>query len=131
MKANRARGPPGRIFQPIGRFTNEEEKHAEQNDAAEDRPGGRFGRLHGGGLRAPHGGGNELSGMRAEHRRIYDAQARTEAWDFVLEILGPWVEGVDPIGSEELTRVMRGALEEAEWEFNLAQDELEAAEAAL
>jgi len=67
----------------------------------------------------------------AEHRRIYDAQARTEAWDFVLEILGPWVEGVDPIGSEELTRVMRGALEEAEWEFNLAQDELEAAEGAL
>src|SRR5215210_6146442 len=67
----------------------------------------------------------------AEHRRVYDAQARTEAWEFVLEVLGPWVGGVEPIGSGELTRVMRGALEEAEREFNLAQDELEAAETAL
>ena len=67
----------------------------------------------------------------AEHRRVYDAQARTEAWDFALVVLSPWVEGVEPIGSEELTRAMKGALEETEREFNRAQDELEAAEAAL
>src|SRR5215204_647546 len=67
----------------------------------------------------------------AEHRRVYDAQARTEAWDFALAVLSPWVEGVEPIGSEELTRAMKEALEESEREFNRAQDELEAAEAAL
>jgi hypothetical protein len=66
-----------------------------------------------------------------EHRRAYDAQALTDAWDFVLTILGPWVETARPIGSDELTRTMEGALAEAEREYNRAQDELEAAEAAL
>lgn len=67
----------------------------------------------------------------AEHRRLYDAQALTEAWDLVCGIVGPWLESTEKIGSEELTRVMQGAFEEAEREYNSALDEREAAEAAL
>jgi hypothetical protein len=66
-----------------------------------------------------------------EHRRAFDAQAEEEAWDLALSILTPWVEATRKIASPELTRVMEGALEEAEQELNRALDEREAAEAAL
>jgi len=66
-----------------------------------------------------------------EHVRAFDAQAETEAWDLALDILRPWVQATEPIGSDELTRVMKGALEEAEREYGRALDELEAADAAL
>jgi hypothetical protein len=48
-----------------------------------------------------------------------------------LSILEPWVQATERIGSDELTRVMRGALEEAERELNRVLDERETAEAAL
>lgn len=66
-----------------------------------------------------------------EHRAVYDAQAQTEAWDHAWQILGPWVESAEPIGSDELTKVMKKALREVEENLNLAQDNLELAEAAL
>ncbi len=65
------------------------------------------------------------------HRRAFDAQADAEAWSLAISILMPWVEATEPIGSDELSRVMKGALEEAERELNRVQDELEAAKAAL
>ncbi len=65
------------------------------------------------------------------HRRAFDAQADEEAWNLALSILEPWVQATERIGSDELTRVMRGALEEAERELNRVLDEREAAEAAL
>ncbi len=67
----------------------------------------------------------------APHRRAFDAQADEGAWELALSILGPWVEAAEHIGSDELTHVMRGALEEAERELNRALDEREAAKAAL
>jgi DNA-binding MarR family transcriptional regulator len=69
--------------------------------------------------------------MTPKERALYDARADEEAWEFVLEILRPWVESARPIGSEELTRVMEGALAEAEQEHNRAADERKAAKAAL
>ncbi len=67
----------------------------------------------------------------APHRRAFDAHADVEAWDLALSILRPWVEATEPIGHDELTRVMGHALEEAEGELRRAQAEREAAEAAL
>lgn len=66
-----------------------------------------------------------------EHTRHYDACADEEGWDLAIGILRPWVEATRLIGSEELTRLMEGALAEAERELNRVLDELEAAEAAL
>ncbi len=65
------------------------------------------------------------------HTRHYDGRAAEEAWNLALEILYPWLEAARPIGSDELTRVMEGAVAEAERELNRALDEREAAEAAL
>src|SRR5215218_11511272 len=81
-------------------------------------------------LHPPGGGGHVLPRLRRAPAGIRRA-GQYGGVGVRPGVLGPWVEGVEPIGSEELTRVMRGALEEAEREFNLAQDELEAAEAAL
>jgi hypothetical protein len=72
-----------------------------------------------------------MTEMAPKERARYDAQADAEAWSLALDILRPWVEAAEPIGSDELTRVMKGALEEAEREMNRAQDNLELAEAAL
>ncbi len=66
-----------------------------------------------------------------EHVRAFDAQAEEGAWELALNILRPWVEAAEHIGSDELTRVMRGALAEAEREYNLALTECEEADAAL
>jgi hypothetical protein len=66
-----------------------------------------------------------------EHVRVFDAQAEVEAWELALKILKPWVESARPIGSDELTRVMREAQEKAEWELRGARRELKEAEAAL
>lgn len=66
-----------------------------------------------------------------EHTRHYDARAAEEAWDLAIGILRPWVEATRLIGNDELTRLMEGALAEAERELNRVLDELEAAEAAL
>jgi hypothetical protein len=67
--------------------------------------------------------------MSPEERARYDAQARVEAWEFAIGILGPWVEAARAIGSEELTQVMEKALSEGEGELELALYEREAAEA--
>jgi hypothetical protein len=72
-----------------------------------------------------------MTEMTPTERAHYDAQAKEEAWGLAESILRPWVEATRAIGSDELTRVMEGALEEAEREYNLALDEREAAEAAL
>jgi hypothetical protein len=69
--------------------------------------------------------------MTPKERALYDARAKEEAWEFALSILYPWVDAARPIGSEELTRVMEGALAEAEQELDRAADERRAAKAAL
>jgi hypothetical protein len=66
-----------------------------------------------------------------EHGRLYDAQAREEAWGFAESILRPWVEATRLMGIEELTRAMEVALREAEREYGRTLDGLEAAEASL
>ncbi len=63
-----------------------------------------------------------------EHRALFDAKGKEEAWDLALGILGPWMEAARRIGSDELTRVMEAAFAESERELNLALDELEAAQ---
>jgi hypothetical protein len=57
--------------------------------------------------------GTSFPGCR-EHRRVYDAQAKEEAWGLAESILRPWVEATRPIGSEELTGAMEVALREVE-----------------
>jgi hypothetical protein len=74
--------------------------------------------------------GEADSWMTPEERRVFDAQAETEAWDLAWRILHPWVEAAEPIGSDELTKVMKNALTEVEDNLNLAQDNLELAQAA-
>ncbi|MBA2713726.1 MAG: hypothetical protein H0U55_09275 [Rubrobacteraceae bacterium] len=66
-----------------------------------------------------------------EHKACFDAQAQVETWNLAWKILDPWVESAEPIGSDELTKVMKAALGEVEDNLNLAQDNLELAEAAL
>ena len=72
---------------------------------------------------------DSFNGCR-QHRAVFDAQAETEAWDLAWRILHPWVEATEPIGSDELTKVMKNALREVDDNMNLAQDNLELAEAA-
>jgi hypothetical protein len=65
---------------------------------------------------------------------MYSARpgVRTEkdAWILALEILRSWVEATAPIGQDEHTRVMEGALAEAEAELRRAQREEKEARAA-
>jgi hypothetical protein len=49
--------------------------------------------------------------MTDQERAFHDKQASVEAWEFALQILGPWVEAARAIGSDELTYAMDGALE--------------------
>ena len=70
------------------------------------------------------------SRMTPEERALYDARAHEEAWGFALEILEPWMEITRLIGSEELTRVMKTAQDEAASELNRALDALEALQGA-
>jgi hypothetical protein len=72
-----------------------------------------------------------MTEMTPKERAHFDAQAEHEAWSHAVEILEPWLQATRLIGSDELTRVMEGALQEAERELNRALDEREAAEAAL
>ncbi|CAN5785155.1 hypothetical protein BH20ACT11_BH20ACT11_12010 [soil metagenome] len=64
--------------------------------------------------------------MNEQERRLYDAQADHEAWNLAHEILEPWVRSCEPIGHDELTRVMRNALAEVESEVGRTIDVLEA-----
>ena len=82
------------------------------------------------GCERPAALGNGL-GDCEEHRVAYDARADMEAWGFAWKVLGPWVESVREIGSDELTRVMEEALAKVDEAGSRAQDELERAEAAL
>lgn len=70
---------------------------------------------------------DSFNGCR-QHRAVFDAQAEAEAWDLAWRILHPWVETAEPIGSDELTKVMKEALDKAEMHVNLAQDDLERAQ---
>ncbi len=74
--------------------------------------------------------GEADSKMTEEERALFDARAHEEAWGFVLEILEPWMEITQLIGSDELTRVMEKAQAEATEELNRALDVLEALQAA-
>ncbi len=67
----------------------------------------------------------------AEHGRVFDAQAKKEAWGLALDILDPWCVSTEAIGSPELTQAMEAALRKAQEEYSRAVGELEAAEAAL
>jgi hypothetical protein len=75
----------------------------------------------------------EANEMRwcALHVAEWDARARLEGWNFAESILAPWVESTRAIGSEELTRVMVGALSEVERQVERHQTELDRAMAAL
>ncbi|MDP9484529.1 MAG: hypothetical protein M3Q49_01835 [Actinomycetota bacterium] len=66
-----------------------------------------------------------MTEMTPKERALYDAQADHEAWSLAHEILEPWVQATRPIGSDELTRVMEGALSEVEAEVNRTLDVLE------
>src|SRR5215212_1155961 len=57
--------------------------------------------------------GEALSRMTEEERALFDARAHEEAWGFALEILEPWMNILRLIGSDELTRVMKAAQDEA------------------
>ncbi|MDP9480565.1 MAG: hypothetical protein M3R38_33710 [Actinomycetota bacterium] len=67
-----------------------------------------------------------MTKMTPKERALYDAQADHEAWSLAHEILEPWVQTTKPIGSDELTRVMEGALSEVEAEIGRTLDVLEA-----
>ena len=71
---------------------------------------------------------DSFNGCR-QHRAVFDAQTEAEAWDLAWRILHPWVETAEPINSDELTKVMKEALDKAEMHVNLAQDDLERAAA--
>lgn len=75
--------------------------------------------------------GEADSWMTKEERAHYDARAEIEAWELAEDILEPWVKACGPIGSHELTTVMKKALREVRDNINLAHDNLELAEAAL
>ncbi len=72
-----------------------------------------------------------MATMTPKERALYDAQAEEEAWELALAILYPWVDASRPIGSEELTRVLEGALTEAERAHDRAAEERAKARAAL
>jgi hypothetical protein len=67
--------------------------------------------------------------MNAEDRRIFDARSDAEAWAWALRLLIPLVRATEEIGSDELTRIMHGALAEAEGEAGRARGVLESLEA--
>jgi hypothetical protein len=125
-----ARGPPPRSDIPISgtahfrsdeqRRIMTEQKNAELGRAVCRAPGcGR-----------PAEEGTDFS-VCALHRAQYDAKAKEGAWEFAAGVLRPWVEATEPIGSEELTGIMRSALREAERQLNRALDELEEADRAV
>ncbi len=66
-----------------------------------------------------------MTKMTPQERALYDAQADHEAWSLAHEILEPWVKTAEPIGSDELTQVMREALEKVEGEVGRTLDVLE------
>ncbi len=63
-----------------------------------------------------------------EERALWDAQAEEQAWRLALDILKPWAESTERIGSPELERLMEKAVEKGEREHKRALDELEQAE---
>jgi hypothetical protein len=65
------------------------------------------------------------------HVAAFDARAEVEAWQFAESVLAPLVESARAIGSDELTRVMAGALSEVERQAGRHRGELERAMAAL
>lgn len=66
-----------------------------------------------------------MDGMTEQERRLYDAHADHEAWDLAHQILEPWVRSCEPIGHDELTRVMQNALAEVDAEVSRTLDVLE------
>ena len=60
-----------------------------------------------------------------EERRLYDARAGLESWEFVRKILGPLVAATRPIGSAELTATMEQALARANENLDRARRALE------
>jgi hypothetical protein len=72
-----------------------------------------------------HEQGENVTEMTPKARRLFDARADMEAWELAHSILEPWVESTRRIGSDELTQVMEGALEEVNDQIRRHYNELE------
>jgi hypothetical protein len=58
-----------------------------------------------------------------EERLRSERKARVEAWDRALKILRPWVNSTRHMGSEELSLLMKMALDEGMRQYNNALQE--------
>jgi hypothetical protein len=55
---------------------------------------------------------------------LWDARSGVEAWELAHAILEPWVKSTERIGSDELTQVMKGALDEVNAQIDAHRDEV-------
>ncbi|MEJ7816494.1 MAG: hypothetical protein WKF53_15085 [Rubrobacter sp.] len=66
-----------------------------------------------------------MTKMTLQERALFDAQADHEAWNYVQEIMEPWMAIVHSIGSDELEQVMEKPFAEVEREVGRTLDVLE------
>ena len=66
----------------------------------------------------------EETALTPEERKLWDAKADVEAWDFARSIMAPWFEAARRLGHPELTEAMRAGIDYADERYADASEKL-------